>query len=170
MKKLLLLLFVFGLFACSSDSEDDNQQENIIRIGNQEYPIEKGILQNWGLLGNDTDIADCPKCYDFTFVFGESTLPNNFSSDDYSYKGYYIDIGFVSENINPLGNFSTYGEDYDLTFDSSNNKVETWVALNPGSFSVEKSGNIYTLVYNSKDENGNIVEIYYKGVISNWKY
>ena len=170
MKKLLLLLFVFGLFACSSDSEGDNQQENIIRIGNQEYPIEKGILQNWGLLGNDTDIADCPKCYDFSFVFGESTLPNNIFSGDYSYKGYYISIGFVSENINPLGNFSTYGEEYDLTFDWDANFVETWVALNPGSFSVEKSGNIYTLVYNSKDENGNIVEIYYKGVISNWKY
>ena len=172
MKKLLLLSFVFGLLACSSDSDDDNnnQQENIIRIGNQEYPIEKGVLQNWGLLGSDIDLADCPNCYELYFGFGESTLPNNYYSDSYSYQGYLIDIGFLSENIEAVGDFTTLGSDYDLTSDSSNNDVETWVSTNTGSLSVEKSGNIYTVEFNSTDENGNIVEVYYNGVISYWEY
>ena len=171
MKKLLLLLFVFGLLACSSDSDDDNnnQQENIIRIGNQEYPIEKGVLQNWGLLGSDTDLADCPNCYELYFGFGESTLPNNYYSENYSYQGYLIDISFVSENTEPSGDFTALESDYDLTSDSSNNEVETWVGLNPGSLSVEKSGNTYTVVYSSTDDNGNIVEVYYNGGISYWE-
>jgi len=173
MKKLLYLFLVLGLFACSSDSDDDddNQQENVIRIGNQEYPIEKGVLQNWGLLGNDTELGNCPNCYELYFGFGESTLPNNYYSDSYSYQGYLIDIGFLSEDIEGVENLSVFdGTTYDLTEDSSNNDVETWVSVNTGSLSVEKSGNIYTVEFNSTDENGNIVEVNYNGLISYWEH
>ena len=171
MKKILYLFLVLGLFACSNDSDDDNdnQQDNIIRIGNEEYPIEKGVLQNWGLLGNDTELGNCPNCYELYFGFGESTLPNNYYSDNYSYQGYLIDIGFLSEDIEGVEVFSTFGGEYDLTHDSSNFDIETWVLVNTGSLSVEKSGNIYTIEFNSTDENGNIVEVYYNGVISYWE-
>ncbi len=187
MKRLLLLFLVFGLFACSSDSDDDNdnQQENVIRIGNQEYPIEKGVIQNWGTISQDDvewneDLENCVGYYEMYLVFGESSMPNNIFSSGHVYTGHYIYIGFLSENLDgqgnysgiPMGNCNFVEADYDLTYNEQGGGTddESWVPADGGSLSVEKSGNIYTVEFNSTDENGNIVEVYYNGLISYWEH
>ena len=176
MKKLTYLFLALLIVACTTDDstsdDNDNQLENVIKIGNQLYPIEKAVLQNYGLVGDDFEAGNCPNCYELYLVFGESTLPNNIFSSPYTYKGYYIDISYLTENIEGEGDFSTEGSDYDITFDNTSpegEKNETWVSITPGSLSVEKSGNIYTVAFNSTDENGNIIELYYNGQISYWE-
>ena len=187
MKKLLLLSALL-IFACSSDDstsdDNDNQQENVIRIGNQEYPIEKGVIKNSGTISQDDIewneyLENCVGYYEMYLVFGESSMPNNIFTSGHVYTGYYIDIGFLSENLDGQGNYSgsiTMGNcnfvqsDYDLTYNEQGGGTndESWVFSDGGSLSVEKSGNTYTVEYTSIDDDGNNIEVYYNGQISYW--
>lgn len=166
MKKLLLFCTLL-IFACSGgdDSNDNhNNQDNILAINDQQYPLAKGVLQFYG---PDEDGA-----YEHYLVFGESTLPDNIfmgGESGYTYQGYYIDIGYFSNTSDGTGVFTQVYGDYDLLFDSTNLDEENYTLFGDNvssALSVTNSGNIYTVEFNTVDENGNSVEVYYNGNIN----
>ena len=165
MKKLLLLSALL-IFACSSDdssNNDNNNTDNLLIVNGQQYPLAKGVLQFSEPIEDDT--------YDSFLVFGESTLPNNIFCGEYTYQGYYIDIGYVSNNSDGTGVFTDVGGDYDLFFDSTNQDEENWIGFGENissTLSITKSGNIYAVEFNTVDENGNSVEVYYNGNINTY--
>ncbi len=188
MKKLFYLLLVFGLFACSSDSDVDNNdnQQNMMRINNDKYFLEKGVIQNWGRISLDDEYysGNCVGYYDLALVFGQSSMPNNIFSSPYTYTGYYINMGFVDDDLifvqnkdvnysgTTLENCNFIWGDYDFTFNEQGGGTddESWVSFGGGLLSVEKSGDIYTVEFSSIDEDGNNIEVYYNGAISYWEY
>ena len=165
MKKLLLLTTLL-IFACSSDDSNDdnnNNTDNLLTVNGQQYPLAKGVIQ--------FDEPDEDDTYDSFLVFGESTLPNNIFWGEYTYQGYYIDIGYVSNNSDGTGVFTDVVGDYDLFFDSTNQNEENLIFFGENissALSITKSGNIYTVEFNTVDVNGNSVEVYYNGNINTY--
>ena len=165
MKKLLLLSALL-IFACSSDDSNDdnnNNTDNLLTVNGQQYPLAKGVIQ--------FDEPDEEDTYDSFLVFGESTLPNNIFWGEYTYQGYYIDIGYVSNNSDGTGVFTDVVGDYDLFFDSTNQDEENLIFFGENissALSITKSGNIYTVEFNTVDVNGNSVEVYYNGNINTY--
>ena len=165
MKKLLLLSALL-IFACSSDEGNDdydNNTDNLLTVNGQQYPLAKGVIQ--------FDEPDEEDTYDSFLVFGESTLPNNIFWGEYTYQGYYIDIGYVSNNSDGTGVFTDVVGDYDLFFDSTNQDEENLIFFGENissALSITKSGNIYTVEFNTVDVNGNSVEVYYNGNINTY--
>ena len=165
MKKLLLLSALL-IFACSSDESNDdnnNNTDNLLTVNGQQYPLAKGVIQ--------FDEPDEDDTYDSFLVFGESTLPNNIFWGEYTYQGYYIDIGYVSNNSDGTGVFTDVVGDYDLFFDSTNQDEENLIFFGENissALSITKSGNIYTVEFNTVDVNGNSVEVYYNGNINTY--
>tara|TARA_Y200000002_G_scaffold365632_1_gene355767 strand:+ start:248 stop:763 length:516 start_codon:yes stop_codon:yes gene_type:complete len=161
MKKLLLLSALL-IFACGSDSADNdsNITQNVLIVNGQEYPISRGVLQL--VMGDSGD-----EVYQ-NLIFGQSTLPDNLFCGDYLYQGYYIDIAYQSNTSDGTGVFTDVFGDYDLFFDSTNQDEENFTVFGDNdnvssALSVTKSGNIYTVELNTVDENGNSVEVYYNG-------
>ena len=165
MKKLFLLSALL-IFACSSDEGNDdnnNNTDNLLTVNGQQYPLAKGVLQFDEPIEDDT--------YDSFLVFGESTLPDNIFFGEYTYQGYYIDIGYVSNNSDGTGVFTDVVGDYDLFFDSTNQDEENLIFFGENissALSITKSGNIYTVEFNTVDVNGNSVEVYYNGNINTY--
>jgi len=165
MKKLLLLSALL-IFACSSDdsnnNDNNNNPDNLLTVSGQQYPIAKGVLQFYG--------PDEDGTYENYLVFGESTLPDNIFIDEYTYQGYYIDIGYVSSDSDGTGVFTDVFGEYDLFYDSTNQDEENWIGFGDVSstLSITNSGNIYTVEFNTVDENGNSVEVYYNGNINTY--
>ena len=165
--KKLLFLSAFLIFACSSDDSNDdnnnNNTDNLLTVNGQQYPLAKGVLQFSEPIEDDT--------YDSFLVLGESTLPNNIFCGEYTYQGYYIDIGYISNNSDGTGVFTDVSGDYDLIYDSTNQDEENWIGFGENissTLSITKSGNIYTVEFNTVDENGNSVEVYYNGNINTY--
>ena len=165
--KKLLLLSVLLIFACSSDdsnnNDNNNNTDNLLIVNGQQYPLAKGVLQ---FVEPDEDDP-----YDSFLVFGKSTLPNNIFCGEYTYQGYYIDIGYISNNSDGTGVFTDVSGDYDLIYDSTNQDEENWIGFGENissTLSITKSGNIYTVEFNTVDENGNSVEVYYNGNINTY--
>ena len=164
MKKLILFILIPFFIACSDDDSNNNNtsQENVLIIGGQEYSLAKGVLQFYNA---EDGTANEYECY---LVFGESSMPDNIflgDSDD-SYEGLYIDIGYISENPDGVGNFSgdDVGGEYDLTGGDGD---ESYVPFYEASqLSVDRSGNNYSVQFSSIDENGNSVEVHFNGNIS----
>lgn len=167
MKKFFLFIIIPFFIACSDDDSDNNSAsyENALIIGGQEYPLAKGVLQ---FFNSEDGTANEYECY---LVFGDSSMPNNIflSDSDDSYEGLVIDIGFISENPDGVGNFSgeDVGAEYDLTSgDGDESFVTCGYDLSTTQLSVSKSGNNYSIEFNSIDENGSVVEVHFNGGIS----
>ena len=164
MKKIILFILIPFFIACGDDDSNNNNtsQDNVLIIGGQEYSLAKGVLQFYNA---EDGTANEYECY---LVFGESSMPDNIflgDSDD-SYEGLYIDIGYISENPDGVGNFSgdDVGGEYDLTGGDGD---ESYVPFYEASqLSVGRSGNNYSVQFSSIDENGNSVEVHFNGNIS----
>ena len=166
MKKIILFILIPFFIACSDDDSNNNNnfQDNVLIIGGQEYPLAKGVLQ---FFNAEDGTADEYECY---LVFGESSMPDDIFLADFddSYEGLVIDIGFYSDNPDGVGNFSGYdvGGEYDLTGGDGDESYVAFYDVAATQLSVNKSGNTYSVEFNTIDENGNVVEVYFNGNIS----
>ena len=72
------------------------------------------------------------------------------------------------QELDGVGNFSGYdvGGEYDLTGGDGDESYVMFYDVAATQLSVSKSGNTYSVEFNTIDENGNVVEVYFNGNIS----
>ena len=106
----------------------------------------KQIINGLRKSNNNININDQIENYWF---FGGSTTWGYGVNDEYTYQGYYIDIGYVSSDSDGTGVFTDVGGEYDLFYDSTNEE-ENWIGFGDVSstLSITNSGNIYTVEFN----------------------
>ena len=183
MKKILLLIFTFSLLACSG-GDDDNvnpllndpnspSQADVLSVDGTDYQLEDGWLVDFGqwgasdavnidleLISFEFDI-DCNEEEDESSIIdGQSIYFEMWTSQ----QG-YLDSGtyeiVVQNNDNNYSPFNISYSDYAL----NQNDETSYINIDSGTVIVERSGNNYTVSWDTIDSNGNVVAGSYNGIL-----
>ena len=170
------------LIGCDKDDDDKTGTKNYLKIGDTEYDLSAGILENYGTdddnswhYGYNTDLTlysaglslqiDEDDDYDVTGK-GHGIYFEMFSNSGNSLNnGDYI---FSSTEPYPIGTFA--GGGYVINYDSENDDYEGEGDIVSGKVSVSKSGSEYSITINCTDENGAKITGFYKGTLRYFDY
>jgi hypothetical protein len=169
------VLIVSTLFiGCDKDDDDKTSKKNYLKIGDKEYDLSAGILENYGThkswhYGYNNDLLlysaglSLIKEDDDWYLTGKghaiyfemfSNSGNSLNNGDYT---------FSSTEPHPIGTFNEGG--YVINFDSETGDDEGEVNILSGKLSVSKSGNEYSITINCTDKNGIKITGFYKGTL-----
>ena len=180
MKKLLLLIFTFSLVACSGGDDNNgsnsSSQSNVLSVGGADFNLVEGALGYFGQWGASDavnidldlfsiEIGDCLSSQDeFSFPEGQDIYFEMWTSQDsYLSSGTYeIVVPNDDDNYSP---FDISLADYTLDLNADENSDGNWIDINSGTVNVERSGDIYTISWDTIDENGNVVAGSYSGTL-----
>jgi hypothetical protein len=181
MKKLLLLILTFSLVACSGSDDDNNgsnssSQSNVLSVGGADFNLVDGALEHFGQWGASDavnidlnlisfEIGDCISSQDeFSFPEGQDIYFEMWTSQDsyLSSGNYEIVVPNDDDNYSP---FDISVADYTLDLNVDENSDGNWIDINSGTVIVERSGNNYTISWDTIDENGNVVAGSYSGTL-----
>tara|TARA_A100000164_G_scaffold343973_1_gene342687 strand:+ start:115 stop:681 length:567 start_codon:yes stop_codon:yes gene_type:complete len=172
MKKLLLLIFTFSLVACSSGDDDNNNssnnssQSNVLSVGGTDYQIEDGALVDFGLWGASDAVNIDLSLISFEYDIDcfneedESSIPDDgqtiyfemwTSQQGYLDSGTYEIVGLNDDDY--YSPFHISVSEYSL----DHNNETSYDDILSGTVNVERSGNSYTISWDTIDENGNVV-------------
>jgi hypothetical protein len=176
MKKLLLLFFSLSLFTCSGgddDNDNDNNspsQSDVLSVIGTDYELESGNLSNFGpsstsnavnidldLFSSGISVVGCEAEGSGQDIYFEMWTSDEAFLDSGTYE-------IVSDDNYSL--FDITYADYILDLDVDSNSDPDWIILDSGTVNVERSGNNYTISWDTIDENGNVVAGSYSGKLS----
>lgn len=183
--KLILVSFLVGTIILSCDKKEGTEKTNYVKIGNNEFKLVDGSLENYG---PDTDTADGWEYngynLDLILISDGLTISNSDGELSISGKGNAVYFELIvsaadqlvpgeyvfNDNYSdlPTGCFD-YSEYY-LNVDSSDEGSENDTEITSGKIVVNKSGDIYTITIDCKDEKGNTVSGNYKGTLNYFNY
>ena len=175
MKKLLLLIFTFSLVACSGGDDDNNgsnnsSQSDVLSVSGTDYELDSGNLTNYGpdsstnAVNIDLDLMGggiFSACNDVWTGQGQDIYFEMWTSEEE-----FLDSGTYQIN----GEYSLFSISYadyalGINFDEDDSEWD-WVTIESGSVNVERSGDNYTISWDTIDENGNVVAGSYSGTLS----
>ena len=175
MKKLLLLILTFSLVACSGGDDDNNgsnssSQSDILSVAGNDYELDGGRLQNFGpglnAVNIDLDLYSAgitPQCE----ANGWSGLGHDIYFEMWTSQEGFLDSGTyqINEDYSVFNiTYADYALNVDLGVDDWD-EVD-WVSIASGTVNVERSGNNYTISWDTIDTNGNVVVGSYSGSLS----
>ena len=177
MKKFLLLIFPFSLVACSGGDDNNgsnsSSQSNVFSVGGTEYQLEDGALVDFGQWGASDAVNIDLELISFEYDINcfnevdESSIPDGQSIyfEMWTSQGSYLSSGTyeivvpnVDDNYSP---FNISYSDYAL----NQNDEMSYINIDSGTVIVERSGNNYTISWDTIDENGNVVAGSYSGTL-----
>jgi hypothetical protein len=178
-KILTIVLLSLIIFTGCKKDKDENSYDNYIKYDDKAYPLDKGILENWGKWSPESD-----NNLDLTLVSDSvNVIEWNNEVDSYSGTGHRIKFWMYSASSELLDNGNyTYDDlssektgtfDYgqlliNYNFDNEEGEIEQYVA--DGTVTVTKSGDTYEITINCTDEEGKSVTGYYKGILKYFDY
>ena len=185
MKKILLLIFTFSLVACSG-GDDDNvnpllndpnnpSQADVLSIDGTDYQLEDGWLVDFGQWGASNAVNIDLELISFEYEFdcneGEDEDESSITDGQSIYfemwtsQQGYLDSGtyeiVVQNNNNDYYPFNISYSDYAL----NQNDETSYINIDSGTVIVERSGNNYTVSWDTIDSNGNVVAGSYNGIL-----
>ena len=175
MKKLLLLILTFSFVACSGGDDDNNDsnspsQADVLSIGGTDYELDSGNLTDFG-----NDSTNNANNIDLDLMGGGITAACN---DDWTGQGQdiYFEMwtsqgGFLDSGTYQINEdyslFNISYADYALDMNLDDISAEwDWIMIDSGSVDVERSGDNYTISWDTIDVNGNVVAGSYSGTLS----
>ena len=177
MKKLLLLIFTFSLVACSGGDDNNgsnsSSQSNVLSIDGTDYQLEDGLLDDFGQWGASDAVNIDLELISFEYEFDcngdedESSIVDGQSIyfEMWTSQQGYLDSGTyeieVQNNDNNYSPFNISYSDYAL----NQNDEMSYINIDSGTVIVERSGNNYTISWDTIDENGNVVAGSYSGTL-----
>ena len=177
MKKLLLLILTFSLVACSGDDDGNSSystsQSNVLSIDGTDYQLEDGWLVDFGQWGASDAVN-----IDLELISYEFDINCNEEGDEsaildgqiiyfemWTSQQGYLDSGtyeiVVQNNNNNYSPFNISYSDYAL----NQNDETSYINIDSGTVIVERSGNNYTISWDTIDSNGNVVAGSYNGIL-----
>lgn len=175
MRKLVYLglsCFMVLIAGCSNDDDNNNsvEQENVLRIGDTEYELKSGVIEDYG--NYEGNIFN----FDITLISSAvSFVDGELVPDDQFISGIYFELFTNSQNDLSTGiynkvNFENIGQQ---TFEYAeiaeniefNNEDETgtFSELTQGSIEVLSNGPEYELEFSGVNDLGQSISGYYKG-------
>ncbi len=175
MKKINLLYSVFFLalvsFSCSSDDDANVAEENnnFLKVGNAEYELKAGAIENFGTFNNITNFDITLVDTNIVIVNGQPVPENNIvnfinfelftdSSQDLI-EGEYPLVDF-SEITGQTFEYAAILENIDIT---SETEIDEPPFLVEGSLQVISNGPEYEIEFSGVDNLGREISGYYKG-------
>lgn len=169
---LLFVAFVLTLSACSNDDDnpDVNLQENFLKIGDTEYVLKAGSIEDFGLYQSGL--------YNFDITLITSTVTNvggEFVPQDQIISGIYFELYTNTENDLSEGTYSKvdfedighqtfeYAEIAEGVDASTEDETGTFTELIQGSIEVISNGPEYEFQFSGVDNLGQNISGYYKG-------
>lgn len=175
--KILLFLFLSGIFfiACNKD-DDDNGTKNSVSFDGETYELSTGFIEEYGQ--NDDNSAD------FDIIFASSGIVYDEKEDEYTGTGeaIYLDLNSPSLTELAAGTYTydgLYYSDPDATrqpntfvdaglFIGFNIETENgatyWSDENStGTVKISKSGSTYTIEFTFTVDGGKEVRGYFEG-------
>lgn len=179
MKKLLLLFFALSLFTCSGgddDNDNDNNspsQSDVLSVAGTDYQLEDGLLVDYGQWGASDAVN-----IDLELISYEFDINCNEEGDEsaildgqiiyfqmWTSQQGYLDSGtyeiVVQNNNIDYSPFNISYSDYAL----NQNVESSYSNIDSGTVIVERSGNNYTISWDTIDSNGNVVAGSYNGIL-----
>lgn len=168
----MLFVFLF-LMGCNDDDLKDPARSNYLKVGEAEYELSSGSLENYGpgedyegfnldltLFSKNLSIGIDDDGEERLIGSGEAVYFEMFTSkstalDNADYIYHETPLPF------PVNTFS-YGF-YAIGWESDENDAEDLVEINSGRLTVEKKGDEYEIYITGKDAKGEDVTGYYKG-------
>ena len=175
MKKLLLLIFTFSLVACSGGDDNNgsnsSSQSDEFSVGGTDYQLEDGYLLDFGQWGASDAVNIDLELLSFEFDFDcfnevdESSIQDGQSIyfEMWTSQQGYLDSGTyeIVQNNNDYSPFNISYSDYAL----NQNDETSYINIDSGTVIVERSGNNYTVSWDTIDSNGNVVAGSYNGIL-----
>ncbi|MDZ7612406.1 MAG: hypothetical protein U5K51_00765 [Flavobacteriaceae bacterium] len=173
--KLILGIFILSnlFIGCSDDDDDDKAKNNELKVEDQVYGLNSGMLINVGQA--DDEITQYKGYMQVVALVSEEIdLINETGVGQlilfqlFSSSANTLDTGDYTFDATPPLNVKTFGGGgYTLNFDASADEIEDddLVAITSGTISVTKNGNSYEISAKCKDLNGKNVTAYYKGLL-----
>jgi hypothetical protein len=174
MKKISQLLFMalMVVFSACSDDDDNNNpaQNNILNIGDNEYELKAGSIEDYGLYSNNL--------YNFDIVLATSNVTivdGEIIPQDQILSGIYFELFTNAENDLSTGTYNLVDfqnianqtfeicdiyENVDVTLEEENGSLSELVS---GTFSVLSNGPEYEFEFSGVDNLGQNITGYYKG-------
>jgi hypothetical protein len=151
------------MFNCGDDDDDSNNvnplADNVLIVGDDSYDLEWGSILNYGEFEEGSGIINLDlELWSIGIIEPESGCEPSgegqgiyfemFTSNDTS-----LDDGTYTYNMDPeLGTWD-FG-DYILDFSDTNEDDETWIFLDSGSVTIDKTGSNYNISWDLVDGDG----------------
>ncbi len=173
-----VLLAATLLLGCKKDDDNNSKTKNYFKVGDTEYDLSAGILENYGTddnnswhYGFNTDLTlysegltlqaeddDWELVGEGHGIYFElfSTTGNALDTEDYV---------FTLTEPCPIGTFDDGGCTINYDSEQEENSDEEDFDFAGGTVSVSKSGNEYTITIDCTSENGKRITGFYKGTL-----
>lgn len=177
MMKLLIGVLVVStvLISCKKDDDNEKETKNFLKIGETEYDLSAGILENYG-----TGDKGWYNGYNTDLTLYSKGLSMELDGNDYGMvgKGHLIyfemfstagnvldnkEYTFTSADVCPIGTFDE--ADYVINFDYENFVFESYADIENGKVTVSVKGSEYSITINCTDKKGKKVTGFYKGTL-----
>ena len=178
MKKIyritLFLLIAISIVSCGSDDDSSSSTSGVLRIGDSEYSLRAGVIEDFGTF--DGDLYN----FDITLVSSNiSTVDGELTTDETLVNFIYFEL-FTSTELdlevgvyNLVDNFgdiadktfvyAEVAENFNSTLDEENG---TFAELTSGSINVISNGPTYEFEFNGEDTQGRVISGTYRGSLS----
>lgn len=169
--KLLAGVLLASALLMSCEKDDKTETKNYLKIGDTEYELSVGSLDNYGTStyheGYNTDLHLLSKGLDFNEDGGFVGMGTRIAFEMFSKTGLALDnTEYVFNSTEPytIGTFD-WGRYY-INYNAESGNSEVSKSINEGTVKVSKKGEEYTITINAKDEDGKIVKGFYKGKLN----
>ncbi|AZQ43273.1 hypothetical protein [Nonlabens ponticola] len=174
MKKfnLILLLALFSIsLSCTSDDDNDDDNnigENFFTLGDDDYALTQGFIEDYGDNGNDS--------YDFDITLLGDGFEVDFDSEEIRGKGDAIYLDLNSDDMEDLSDGTyVFAQDRDsftlvdaaviIDYDIQE-ETGTQLAVIGGEVILSKSGNDYDITFDLDTQDRRTVTGSYRGSLS----
>jgi hypothetical protein len=182
---ILILLVTVGTLLTNCD-EENNSSRDYLKIGDTEYAVSYGILENWGSMSDGVAGEDWSfdgYNIDFTLCSEGVGLIEGDKAIEHSGDGQMIYFELLSSSNTSLASGVYNFDDKSvpcpvMTFDyasystdwNESNLKNNWVWITSGSITVSRNGSQYDISINCKDENDLPVIGHFKGTLSYYNH
>ncbi len=166
------------LVSCKKDDNVEISKKNFLKVGDTEYVLAKGTMENYGKDNQDAYYNG----YNIDLYLVSKEISITTDSDGYldlsgseqtiyfemfSSKGTEFDNGdyvFSTGNNIPIVTFDEGG--YNLMYSIDEDEIE----ITSGKVTIEKNGNEYNITIACKDSSGKSITGFYKGELQYFNY
>jgi hypothetical protein len=166
----VLLLILILCAGCKKDTREASN-DNYIKYDGEKYPIDKGVLENFGLYDDSYNLD--------LSLYSNSVIPIEDEGELIGANGtgnaiYFEMFSSSSTQLTNGSYYFSYSEEagtYDYGIVHVNYNFNTHVGeiaqyIESGTVTVAKIGDIYEITINCTDEDGKSVTGYYKGTLT----